>query len=292
MGGVSSERDVSLDSGKNVADALESIGYDVVRTVLDAENLDAMPKDVDAAYIALHGKWGEDGGVQRLLDALAIPYTGPGAEASRAAMDKIATKRILDAKGVPTAPWTIVEKCGEPPFPFPFVVKTARGGSSIGVHLVKDAEKYREALDNCFSLDSAGVIAEKFIDGREATVAVIDGETLPPIEISAAGGWYDYDAKYISDATRYDFLPDGELARVLSATALDAYRAIGCRSVTRVDFRIDRSGRPFVLELNTSPGFTAHSLVPKAGMKTGLTFAQVCEKILLTARCDAAGGVR
>ena len=291
MGGTSSEREISLMSGANVADALESLGYEVVRVTIEADNLDPMPKDVDAAYIALHGGWGENGGVQAALDALGIPYTGPGAAASRAAMDKIETKKILDAKGVPTAPWRELRENDAPPFPFPFVVKTARGGSSIGVHLAKDAAGYSKALEDCLSLDSGGINAEKFIAGREMTVGIIDDETLPAIEIVAPGGWYGYEAKYFSDDTRYLFLKDRELERRLSDVARAACRAIGCRSVTRVDFRVDGEGRAFVLELNTSPGFTSHSLVPKAGMETGLSFAKVCEKVLLSARCDGGKGL-
>lgn len=290
-GGISTEREVSIESGRNVADALESLGkYEVVRTVIDADSLEAMPEDVDAVYIALHGGWGENGGVQTALDALRIPYTGPGAEASRLAMDKIASKERFDACGVPTAPWCRISEGSLPPFPFPFVVKTARGGSSIGVHLAKDVSSYEEALRMCLKLDSAGVIAEKYIAGREATVGIISGEALPVLEICSPGGWYDYEAKYLSDRTRYEFLKEGPLAADLKRIALDAYRSLGCRGVSRVDFRIGADGRAYVLEINTSPGFTSHSLVPKAGMATGLTFAEVCEKILLAAEFDAEKG--
>ena len=299
IGGVSSEREVSLDSGRNVAEALASLGkYEVVPVTLDAESLDAMPKDVDAAYIALHGGWGENGGVQSALDRLGIPYTGPGAETSRIAMDKVKTKLSLEMNGVPTPPWSLAsEGDAKPPLPLPVVVKPPCDGSSVGISKVSSPEEWPGALAAAFAAmkarpGAAGqALGEEFVPGREYTVAVVDGETWPAIEIVAKGGWYGYDEKYKSDETRYDFVrdsgPDGvELERRLGEVAVKAYRAVGCRGVTRVDFRVSPVGRIYVLELNTSPGFTGHSLVPKAGMKTGLTFAGVCDRILASAACD------
>ena len=290
MGGISSEREVSLQSGKNVAEALASLGkYDVVPVVLDTDDLAAMPKDVDAAYIALHGGWGEDGGVQAALDALKIPYTGPGAMASRVAMDKIKTKMVLEMKGVPTAPWSLASPGAEKsPLPLPVVVKPPCDGSSVGISKVSAPEEWEPALNAALAAMKAPgeVLVEEYVPGRELTVGVIDGEPLPVVEIVAKGGWYGYHEKYESEETRYPFLEDGELAEKLKKIAVDAFNALGCRGVTRVDFRVSPLGRCYVLELNTSPGFTAHSLVPKAGMKTGLTFAGVCERILTCARHD------
>ena len=290
MGGTSSEREVSLQSGKNVAEALASLGkYEVVPVVLDSDDLGAMPRDVDAAYIALHGGWGENGGVQSALDALKIPYTGPGALASRIAMDKIKTKMVLEMKGVPTAAWSLASPGDEKsPLPLPVVVKPPCDGSSVGISKVSTPEAWGPALDAALAAmkKSGEVLVEEFIPGRELTVGVIDGEPLPVIEIVAKGGWYGYHEKYESEETRYPFLEDGELSEKLKKTAVDAFNAVGCRGVTRVDFRVSPLGRCHVLELNTSPGFTAHSLVPKAGMKTGLTFAGVCERILSCARHD------
>ncbi len=298
MGGTSNEREVSLVSGKNVAEALASLGkYDVVPVVLDTDSLPALPDGTAAAYIALHGGWGESGGVQAALDALGIPYTGPGAEASRIAMDKVKTKLVLEMKGVPTAKWTLASKgTPKPPLPLPVVVKPPCDGSSVGISKVSSPEQWGGALECALAAQGGKgeVLVEEFIHGREATVGIIDGEALPPIEIVAKGGWYGYDEKYNSDETRYPFYGEADSPAVkscppekLKETALAAYKALGCRSVTRVDFRISPAGRCYVLELNTSPGFTSHSLVPKAGMKTGLSFAQVCEKILLGAKCDA-----
>ncbi len=290
MGGTSSEREVSLASGKNIAEALASLGkYDVVPFVLDADDLSAMPKDVDAAYIALHGGWGENGGVQAALDALKIPYTGPGAMSSQIAMDKIKTKMVLEMKGVPTAKWSLATRNDEKsPLPLPVVVKPPCDGSSVGISKVARQEEGIPALDAALAaMKTPGdVLVEEYIPGRELTVGVIDGKPLPVIEIVAKGGWYGYEEKYNSEETKYPFLEDAELSEKLQKIAVDAFNAVGCRGVTRVDFRVSPIGRCYVLELNTSPGFTSHSLVPKAGMKTGLTFAGVCDKILSSARHD------
>lgn len=296
MGGSSSEREVSLESGRNVADALASLGrYEVVPVVVSGENLDAMPPGVSRVYIALHGGWGENGGVQSALDALGIPYTGPGAMSSRVAMDKVKTKMVLEMKGVPTAPWSLASAGTEAsPLPLPVVVKPPREGSSVGISKVSSPEEWAPALAAALAAQGGEgeVLVEEFIPGREMTVGVIDGEALPVVEIVAKGGWYGYDEKYRSEETRYPFYGDDPSAVIrgcppekLQQTALDAYAALGCRGVTRVDFRVSPLGRCYVLELNTSPGFTSHSLVPKAGMKTGLSFAEVCDRILGCARC-------
>ena len=289
MGGRSSERAVSLVSGANVAEALASLGkYDVVPVDLTDDSLDALPAGIDAAYIALHGGWGENGGVQAALNARKIPYTGPGVLASQIAMDKVKTKMVLEMKGVPTAPWGLASRdTAASPLPLPVVVKPPSDGSSVGISKVSRAEEWAAARDLAFSVQTRDeILVEEFVPGREFTVGVIDGEPLPVIEIVAKGGWYGYDEKYKSDETRYPFLEDGTLAPKLRALAVDAYGAVGCRGVTRVDFRVSPLGRCYVLELNTSPGFTSHSLVPKAGMRTGLTFAGVCDRILASAAYD------
>lgn len=290
MGGKSNEREVSLDSGNNVAEALASLKkYEVVPVILQSDDLTALPEGIDAVYIALHGGWGENGGVQTTLNRLKIPYTGPGAMTSRIAMDKIKTKMVLEMKGVPTAAWSLASPGTEAsPLALPVVVKPPCDGSSVGISKVSTPEQWKGALTA--ALDAQGgageILVEEFIPGREMTVAVIDGKALPVIEIVAKDGWYGFDEKYRSDETRYPFLEEGELALKLKRIAVEAYDALGCRSVARVDFRVSPLGRIYVLELNTSPGFTAHSLVPKAGMKTGLTFAEVCDKILSTADYD------
>ena len=298
MGGTSNERAVSLVSGTNVADALASLHeFEVVPVVLDADNLDALPADVDACYIALHGGWGENGGVQAALDARGIPYTGPGARASRLAMDKIETKKVLDAAGIPNAPWCVVgdadAACAEAdlPLPLPVVVKAPRDGSSVGVYVVKSFDQWADAVRNAVRIDrekfgGAGeALVEAFIPGREMTAGVLGHEALPVIEICAPGGWYGSEEKYNSDATRHPF-PTDDFLPEMQRLALAAFDATGCRGVTRVDFRITPEGRMFVLELNTSPGMTGHSLVPKAAAKHGIPFPGLCRRVLEAALHD------
>lgn len=288
MGGKSSEREVSLASGKNIAEALATLGkYEVIPIDLKDENLDVLPKDIDAAYIALHGGWGESGGVQAALNALKIPYTGPGVLASQIAMDKVKTKMVLELKGVPTATWSLVSPDTEKsPLPLPVVIKPADDGSSVGISKVSKPEEWASALKLANTHEGVKIMVEEYIPGREFTVAVVDGSAWPVIEIVAKDGWYGYEEKYNSNETKYPFLEDGDLAQKMQKIAVDAYRAVGCRGVTRVDFRVSPLGRCYVLELNTSPGFTSHSLVPKAGIKTGLTFAEVCDRILASAATD------
>ena len=309
MGGKSNEREVSLVSGKNVAEALASLGkYEVIPVDLTEDNLDAMPKDVDAAYIALHGGWGESGGVQAALNALKIPYTGPGVLASQIAMDKVKTKMVLEMKNVPTAKWALANPdTAASPLPLPVVVKPPCDGSSVGISKVSAESDWAKARDLAFSAikptsqtlklsNDPTILVEEYIPGREFTVAVVDGKAWPVIEIVAKGGWYGYEEKYNSDETKYPFLCDlpadtqtlkpSNLETELQKLAVQAYEALGCRGVTRVDFRVSPLGRCYVLELNTSPGFTSHSLVPKSGMKTGLTFAEVCDRILASAATD------
>ena len=226
MGGKSSEREVSLVSGRNVAEALASLGkYEVVPVDLKEENLDALPDGVDAVYIALHGGWGENGGVQAALNARAIPYTGPGVRASQVAMDKVRTKTVLERASVPTAPWALAGREDEAsPLPLPVVVKPPRDGSSVGISKVTDAAGWRKALDAAFACASMQgpddtALVEAFVPGREFTVAVVDGKAWPVIEIVAKGGWYGYAEKYDSDETRYPFLEDAGLAAELQALA-------------------------------------------------------------------------
>ncbi len=288
MGGVSNERAVSLDSGRNVAEALASLGkYDVEPVVLDADSAASVPQ-CDACFLALHGGWGESGGVQAELDARRIPYTGPGAASSRLAMDKVKTKLVLEMKGVPTAKWTLASPgAAASPLPLPVVVKPPRDGSSVGISRVRSQEEWPAALGAALAAQGGGgeVLVEEFVAGREMTVAVLDGRPLPAIEICAKDGWYGYEEKYSSNETRYLF-PEDPFLPLVQQTAVDAYRACGCRGVVRVDFRIDRLSRPFVLELNTLPGMTGHSLVPKAAERMGMTFPELCDRMVSAAAYD------
>ena len=290
MGGCSNERKVSLASGRNVVEALKSLNkYEVVGLDLQTDSLEGVDlSGASKVYIALHGGWGESGGIQAELNKLRIPYTGPGAEASRIAMDKIATKKLMDERGIPNAPWAVVTTaCKTCPLPLPVVVKPPADGSSVGISKVSQASEWARALESARAAQSGeDILVESFIPGIETTVGVIGDQTLPVIEIVTKHGWYGYEEKYLSDETRYPFLEDPVLCAELQRLALAACKAIGCRGVCRVDFRVTPEGKCYVLELNTSPGFTSHSLVPKAGMKTGLTFAEVCDRILQKADYD------
>ncbi len=291
MGGRSSEREISLKSGRAVADALVQGGCGVVPVVLDEESIDALPQGIDAVFIALHGGYGENGGVQADLDALKIPYTGPGAAASRLAMNKIATKRVLDREGIPTAPWEVL-RAGEAlrRLAPPLIVKPPREGSSVGITRVFNGETLAAAVALACAADPAGeALAERYIEGREWTVGILGEEALPPVEILAPGGWYGFDEKYTRGVSGFAFPdPAHESALIDSVRryALLAHRALGCRGVSRVDFRIDTQGAPFVLEVNTIPGMTSTSLLPRAAERAGINFSDLCLKLVEFAAFD------
>lgn len=292
MGGTSSERDISLQSGEMAFSALESLGlWKVSKVILNEDSISAMPDDVDCAFLALHGGWGESGGVQAALDARGIAYTGPGAEASRLAMDKSATKAVLIRAGIPTPAWRDVPAnaaagMATPPFNPPFVVKPPHDGSSVGISLVRDIKDFRPALNLAFKADGRSAMIEEYIPGREFTIGILpDGRTLPAIEIVAQDGWYGWEAKYQRDDTRYLFTEEDFLPQ-LERTAKTAYNACGCRGITRIDFRVTPEGREYVLELNTLPGLTAHSLIPKAAAHVGISFAELCRLAVERARHD------
>jgi len=290
MGGTSSEREVSLRSGAAVAEGLAQAGFEAVPVVLDANRIDALPAGVEAVFIALHGGYGENGGVQADLDRLGVPYTGPGAAASRITIDKIATKRVLDAAGVPTAPFEVLPRgCDATSLPLPVVVKPPRDGSSVGISKVTEPSQWAAALAAARAADPQGeVLVEAYIPGREWTVGVVGDEALPVVEIQAPDGWYGYQAKYTKGMTNYVFPEspeDAPLVAQCQLLALLSFKAVGCRGVSRIDFRVTPDGRPYVLEINTIPGFTATSLLPKAAAKKGLSFSALCARLLDYAAC-------
>lgn len=290
MGGTSSEREVSLRSGAAVVEGLKEAGLDVVPVVLNEDRIDCLPEGVEAVFLALHGGFGENGGAQADLDGLGVPYTGPGAAASRITIDKVETKRILDAAGVPTAPYEVLPRGAESTrLPLPVVVKPPRDGSSVGVSKVTRPEQWAEALKLARDADPCGdVLVETYIPGREWTVGVIGNEALPVVEIQAPDGWYGFTEKYTKGMTQYAF-PESEddapLVARCQMLALKAFEAVGCRGVSRIDFRVAPDGSPYVLEINTIPGFTATSLLPKAAAKRGLSFSALCVRLLETAAC-------
>ena len=290
MGGVSSEREVSLRSGQAVVKGLEAAGYAVTPVILTREAVEGLPAGTEAVFLALHGGYGEGGGVQADLDRLGLPYTGAGAAASRLAMDKIATKRRLAARGVPTAEYEVLAPDATTTrLPLPVVVKPPREGSSVGISRVMKPEEWAPALALARQCDPE-VLVERFIAGREMTAGVVGGEALPVVEVIPAGGWYGYEAKYVTGDTVYAFLDaaaDGAIETRCRALALETVAALGVRGLGRVDFRVDAAGACFVLELNSLPGFTATSLLPKAAAQAGWSFSALCARILEAAACDA-----
>jgi D-alanine-D-alanine ligase len=287
LGGKSAEREVSLKSGSMVLKALRSKGVDAHAFDPKEKDFAALEKErFERVFIALHGRFGEDGTVQGILEWLGIPYTGSGVLASALAMDKLRTKRIWAAEGLPSAPYAVLtqdsdltavsRKLGVPLF-----VKPAREGSSVGMSKVKRAADLDEAFTLAVNYDPV-VIAEKFIDGPELTAAILGEEVLPVIRIETPREFYDYEAKYIADDTRY-LIPCG-LAKAkekqIQAMCLKAFKALGCRGWGRVDLMLDRRGKPYLLEINTAPGMTDHSLVPMAARAIGISYEDLCVKIL------------
>ena len=287
MGGKSAEREVSLNSGGMILKALRSRGVDAHAFDPAERNLEDLLKQKFArAFIALHGRFGEDGTVQGVLEWLGIPYTGSGVLASALAMDKLRTKLLWHAEGLPTPPYEVLRKESDlkavaKRLGTPLFVKPAAEGSSVGMSKVRSAAALDEAYALAVNYDPV-VIAEKFIDGPELTAAILGDEVLPLIRIETPREFYDYEAKYIADDTRYHVpcgLPDKKEAQ-LRQLCLKAFRALGCRGWGRVDLMLDKRGRPYLLEVNTAPGMTDHSLVPMAARATGLSYEDLCVRIL------------
>lgn len=285
-GGVSCEREVSLVSGKAVFDALVSAGLDAV--LLDAA--DDFISGIRSAgatevFIALHGTFGEDGTVQRVLEKEGVPYTGSGPQASEIAFDKSRAQALFAAAGLRVPERRVLEKSAPrpatPPFAAPFVVKPASSGSSVGVTIVRRAEDAPAAYEEAFRWSERALV-EEFIRGRELTVGILGDEALPVVEVIPESPFYDYEAKYKSSGTRYEFparLTAAETETVRHA-ALEAYRALGCEVMARVDMILSSDGVPYVLEANTIPGLTGKSLLPKAAKAAGIDFPALCVKIL------------
>jgi D-alanine-D-alanine ligase len=293
LGGQSSEREISLKTGNAVIQALIERGYEV--TAIDvASDLPQQLREaeVDIAFVALHGRFGEDGRVQGLLEMLQIPYTGSGVMTSSVAINKVVTKQLLLYHGLPTpgfdfirpgdAAGDLCQRCVR----LPLVVKPSREGSTIGISIARDAEGLRQGVAAAAELDGT-VLVEDFIDGVELTVSVINNRALPVIQIVPKSGFYDYQAKYLSGDTQY-LLPapvDAEIYKQVQKTAEAACRALGCRGAARVDFMYADDGY-FCIEINTIPGMTETSLLPKAAAAAGIAFPDLVEMILLDADLD------
>jgi len=285
-GGSSSEREISIKSGKAVENALKKLGFQY--SVFDpAEGKDFIKKitdyNPDLAFIALHGKIGEDGTIQGVLEFLGIKYTGSDLKTSAICMDKSLTKDILKAEGI-TVPegYTIqnLDQINDLRLGYPVVVKPNSEGSSIGVKIVENEDQLGKAVGEILKIDSK-VIIERFIKGREITVGILNGEPLDIIEIKVKEGFYDYYNKYISQETEY-ICPaeiESSLYRKIQNTALKIYNILGCKGVARVDFILDKD-KPYFLEVNTIPGLTDHSLIPKAAAVKGINFESLILKII------------
>ncbi len=325
MGGVSRERDVSIESGRCVAEAMKQAGVNVVVADVKPDQLDVLEdKSIDVFFIALHGTWGEDGTLQEILESKGLVYTGSGPQASRLAFDKWESKKYFIKAGVPTPEairfkpelknldsrlrgndkgdfrgndkgdfrgndnWKDKAKDGFRQFGERYVVKPLHEGSTFGISIADNAEQAVTAAKKC-AAEFGDCMIEKFISGREITVSVLGKDALPILEIRARGGFYDYQAKYLDDKTEYlfDTINNPALAARIQKSAIDCFNALGCRGSARVDFILGDNGIPYVLEINNVPGMTSHSLLPKAAAKAGISMSQLCLRIVEMALADA-----
>jgi D-alanine-D-alanine ligase len=295
LGGPSAEREVSLRSGAEVARALRSLGHEVQE--VDPSNTKwKLPRGTDVVFLALHGTYGEDGTIQRRLDELGALYTGCDAEASRIGFDKVLTKQRCVAAGVPTARFLLLESpsarwpMGWDP---PVVLKPARQGSSVGLQFVERVSDWSKALAEAMRHDSQVLMEEK-IAGRECTVGILADQPLPLVEVQPKTGIYDYQTKYSAGTTEY-FCPapfDEATTTRIQAAGLGAFKAIGGRDYSRVDVIVRADGAPVVLEVNTLPGMTETSLLPKAAAAAGIGYAALCQRMLELALARAKNGGR
>lgn len=297
-GGMSEEREVSLRTGAAVCKALQAKGYEVKPIDVDRQVAKRLSEElVDLAFIALHGRYGEDGTIQGLLEIMGIPYTGSGVLASAVAMNKITTKRLLAEAGLPTPKFQVlkdfeVRKQGlaavaadlKAGVSLPLVVKAATQGSTIGVYFIYRWEEMVPALEKAFGFDRE-VLVEEFIEGMEVTASVLGNEepqALPLIEITSVTGKYDYEAKYTAGMSEHIIPPrlPEEKQREIQSLAVEAYKTIGCRGLSRVDFMISQAGKPYILEVNTSPGMTETSLYPDAARAAGIEFPELVDRLV------------
>ncbi|HEC97235.1 MAG TPA: D-alanine--D-alanine ligase [Nitrospirae bacterium] len=295
-GGVSAEREVSLKSGNAVFDALKGRGYDAVFIDASETLCETLGKEgIEIAFLALHGGWGEDGSVQGMLEVMGMPYTGSGVLASALAMDKEASKKIFQHHGLNVPPYIIVgsgyrsSEAEEdinisPPFPAPWVVKPSREGSSVGVNIINTHEELKEAIKEALAYGSR-VVVESFIEGREVHAGVLGESVLGGVEVRPGRSFYDYDSKYTPGMTEYILPPeiDEETLKRVEDIAFRAHKALGCKGATRVDLIVDGTDLPCLLEVNTIPGMTETSLLPKIAALAGYDFTLLIEAIIMDA---------
>lgn len=298
MGGPGSEREVSLATGKGVAKALRSSGAEVFEVDVKGPDFE-LPKGTELAFIALHGTFGEDGQVQRILEDRNVAYTGEGVEESRLAFDKIRSKEKFVAAGVATPEWEVISAGSRPSFALPFVIKAPRQGSTVGVCIVKEAQGVEKGLLEAAKYDRE-LLIEKFVPGRELTIGVLGNQALPIIEIIAKGGVYDFTNKYPflnpgagGSADHVCPAAIGEaMTTAIQDLALRAHQALGLQVYSRVDVLLPENGEPTVLEVNTIPGMTEASLLPEAAAVAGINYPELCMRIISLSRARVSEVVR
>lgn len=294
MGGYSSERSISLKSGNAVVLNLAQAGYQVVPVDITAQDKHKIIQQlndaaIDCAFVALHGRLGEDGVIQGILEEMEIPYTGSGVAASQKAFNKTSAQQLLRAKGLPVPAFVTITDGKMMDFKYafgelkklPFVLKAACEGSSIGIAVVRHPSQWEAALKDALAFGPY-VVIEKYIKGREVTAGILEHEALPLVEIKPKSGFFDFNAKYQKGLTEYLVpaqLPD-DVTALVQEKSLAAYEALGCEGFGRVDVRLDEEMNPYILEVNTIPGFTETSLFPKAAAARGYSFTDVCVKLL------------
>jgi D-alanine-D-alanine ligase len=291
MGGPSSEREISLKSGKAVFEAFVQLGLDVVAIDIKTDDAEENIKliksgNLDCAFLALHGRFGEDGQIQHILDTIKLPYTCSGVEASKLAMDKVLSRKIFEANGLTVPCYKVLEKksflaCWSNHLNFPLVIKPATHGSSIGLSIIDKEEDLVNAADLAFSFDDR-IIVEEYIKGRELTVGILEERALPVIEIIPKKTFFDFEAKYQPGLTEYVVpaqLAEGTAEKTKKA-ALKAHQLLGCSGCSRVDLILSQNEVPFILEVNTIPGLTSMSLLPKAARCVGIEFGELCLKLI------------
>ena len=290
MGGPGSEREVSLATGRGVAKALRSLGAKVIE--IDARNEDfELPNDLDLAFITIHGTFGEDGQIQKILERRGIAYTGEGVTTSEIAFDKIRTKERFREHGVTTPPWEVIHAGERPTIPLPIVVKTPRQGSTVGVVIVKNENELESAINEASKYDRE-LLIEKFVAGRELTIGVLGDQALPILEIIPKGGFYDFNNKYPflnpqAGGGAEHVCPaniDAKKTKEIQELALRAFRAAGLQVYARVDAILSENGQPFILEINNIPGMTETSLLPEAAAAVGIGYADLCARIIALSR--------
>jgi D-alanine-D-alanine ligase len=295
MGGPGSERDVSLATARGVAKALRSRGAEVFEVDVRDENFE-LPKDVDLAFITIHGTFGEDGQIQQILENRGVPYTGDGVEESRTAFDKIASKKKFEGARVTTPRWQVIGASDRPTLPLPIVVKPPRQGSTVGVQIIKSADQLERALIEARKFDRE-LLVEEFIPGRELTIGILGDQALPILEIIPKGGFYDFTNKYPflnpQAGGGAEHVCPAKIEKTLTGKiqdlALRAYRSIGLRVYSRVDVLLPENAEPTVLEVNTIPGMTEASLLPEAAAAAGIKYDELCLRIIELSRARQEG---